>query len=126
MLKIQRIWFDDSHLWGEDTEGKVYCQSLLWYRRLQQATPAERDNFYLGLDGVHWPDLDEDISFEGFQERNGREPDELQTYFLTQRCLNLREVAEKVGISVSKLRNYVYGWLSLSEIDMSALRRFAV
>lgn len=46
-----------------------------------------------------------------------------QKYFLT-RNLNLREVSEKVGISISKLRNYVYGWLSLPEVEMSALRHF--
>ena len=126
MLKIKRIWFDDSHIWGEDTEGNVYCQSLLWYRRLSQATPAEREDFYIGLDGVHWPKLDEDISFEGFRERNGREPDDLQKYFLTRKNLNLREVSEDVGISISKLRNYIYGWLSLPEVDMSTLRHYAV
>lgn len=126
MLKIQRIWFDGSHLWGEDMEGNTYCQSLLWYRRLWQASPSEREKFYLGLDGVHWPTLDEDISFEGFRERNGREPDELQTYFLTQKKLNLRDVSEKVGICISQIRDYVYGWHSLPKEDLLKLRRLAV
>jgi len=41
---------------------------LEWYPRLKFGTPAERNNWRLVGDGVgiHWPDLDEDLSVEGF------------------------------------------------------------
>jgi len=29
------------------------------------ATPAQRNNVHLMLDGVHWPDVDEDLSIRG-------------------------------------------------------------
>ena len=40
---------------------------LVWYPRLIHATPEERDNWRLigAGEGIHWPDLDEDISIEG-------------------------------------------------------------
>ena len=43
------------------------CVPLAWYPRLVYATPQERSNWELigGWQGIHWPDLDEDISIEG-------------------------------------------------------------
>ena len=39
---------------------------LVWYRRLLHGTPKERGNWRLigNAEGIHWPDLDEDISIE--------------------------------------------------------------
>src|SRR2546430_2228608 len=48
-------------------DGCVVSTPLSWYPRLQHGTPAERNNWRLvgrGI-GVHWPDLDEDLSVEG-------------------------------------------------------------
>jgi hypothetical protein len=47
-------------------DGRVVSAPIGWYPRLSQGTPVERNNWRLiagGL-GVHWPDLDEDISVE--------------------------------------------------------------
>jgi Protein of unknown function (DUF2442) len=48
-------------------DGRTIKAPLVWYPRLQRATPDERGNWRLigaGV-GIHWPDLDEDISIEG-------------------------------------------------------------
>ena len=48
-------------------DGRVVSLPLEWYPRLQRATPAQRRNWELigrGY-GVHWPDVDEDLSAEG-------------------------------------------------------------
>lgn len=49
------------------SDGRVISVPLDWYPRLVHATPAERDNWRLigSGEGIHWPDLDEDISVEG-------------------------------------------------------------
>ena len=39
--------------------------SLAWYPRLFHGTDAERNRFQLQADGIHWHDLDEDISAAG-------------------------------------------------------------
>ena len=47
-------------------DGRSISIPLAWYPRLQHGTTAERANWRLIGDGrgVHWPDLDEDISVE--------------------------------------------------------------
>ena len=48
-------------------DGRVISVPLAWSWRLSEATPAQRANFRLigGGQGIHWPDVDEDISVEG-------------------------------------------------------------
>ncbi len=48
-------------------DGRSISAPLAWYPRLLAGTPAERENYELIGDGegIHWPDLDEDISVEG-------------------------------------------------------------
>lgn len=48
-------------------DGRVISVPLVWSWRLADATREERANFELIGDGegVHWPDIDEDISAEG-------------------------------------------------------------
>ncbi len=58
---------------GEDTltidlaDGRSISIPLAWYPRLLHGRPDERTNWqWIGDDeGIHWPDLDEDISVEG-------------------------------------------------------------
>jgi hypothetical protein len=46
-------------------DGRTIAVPLEWFPRLVHATPAERANWKIGADGIHWPDLDEDIVVEG-------------------------------------------------------------
>ena len=48
-------------------DGRVISVPLAWYPRLLSATPAQRQNWKIagGGYGIHWPDLDEDLSTEG-------------------------------------------------------------
>ena len=48
-------------------DGRVVSVPLAWSWRLSEATPAQRNNFAIIGDGqgVHWPDIDEDLSVEG-------------------------------------------------------------
>ena len=51
----------------ELSDGRTVSAPLAWYPRLLHGTAAERDNYQFigeGL-GIHWPQLDEDISVEG-------------------------------------------------------------
>ena len=48
------------------SDGRSLSVPISWYPRLQHGTEAERNNWTLigsGL-GIHWPDIDEDISVE--------------------------------------------------------------
>jgi Protein of unknown function (DUF2442) len=48
-------------------DGRTISVPLAWYPRLLKATPAERARWQLagGGYGIHWPDVDEDLSTEG-------------------------------------------------------------
>jgi hypothetical protein len=51
----------------ELVDGRSLSVPLPWYPRLVHATPAERENWRLigRGEGIHWPELDEDISVAG-------------------------------------------------------------
>ena len=55
-------------LTAELADGRTISVPLEWYPRLVHATPEERNNYELLEDGqgIHWPDLDEDLSVKGF------------------------------------------------------------
>lgn len=48
-------------------DGRTITVPLVWYPRLLHATPEERANWQIcgGGYGIHWPDVDEDLSTEG-------------------------------------------------------------
>ena len=48
-------------------DGRIVSVPLAWSWRLSDATPAQRNRFEIIGDGygVHWPDVDEDLSVEG-------------------------------------------------------------
>jgi hypothetical protein len=48
-------------------DGRIITVPLVWYPRLLGATETERNNWVIsgGGYGIHWPDIDEDLSTEG-------------------------------------------------------------
>lgn len=108
-MVIKKIWFDADNIYGEDETGKTHKQSLLWYPRLKDASDEERNQYRFGFDGIHWRNIDEDISFESFAYDDA-EPTRLQKFFLTHKELNISEFAKLVGINATLLRNYINGF----------------
>jgi hypothetical protein len=107
--KITKIWFDNEHIFGCDEDGKEYSQSLLWYPKLRAASDEERLQYTFGFDGIHWRNLDEDISFESFTYEDA-EPTPLQRFFLTHKEINVAEFARSLGMNATLLRNYINGF----------------
>lgn len=62
---IEKVWIDDKAVYAQTKDGQVASYSLELWPSLLNATKAERDNFYLSYSGIHWPQIDEDLSFEG-------------------------------------------------------------
>ncbi len=48
-------------------DGRVISVPLAWYPRLLHASPTQRNNWKIsgGGYGIHWPEIDEDLSTEG-------------------------------------------------------------
>lgn len=108
-MKIKEIWFDAEYIYGRDEEGVEYKQSLLWYPRLRAASAEERNQYVMGLGGIHWRSLDEDISFESFTYEDA-EPSALQRFFLSHKEINVAEFARSMGMNPTLLRNYINGF----------------
>ena len=66
LAREQSVEVNDDALTVSLDDGRTISLPLGWYPRLLHATPQERENWRLIADGVgiHWPDLDEDISVE--------------------------------------------------------------
>lgn len=82
----------DDTLTVDLADGRTLSVPLAWYPRLLHGTPEERRNWRLIGDGVgiHWPDLDEDISIEGMLlgKRSGERQDSLQRWLETRAKAN--------------------------------------
>jgi hypothetical protein len=61
------VTVSDEALAVELDDGRALSVPLAWYPRLLHGAPAERARWRLigRGEGIHWPDLDEDISVEG-------------------------------------------------------------
>ncbi|MDQ3687508.1 MAG: DUF2442 domain-containing protein [Acidobacteriota bacterium] len=64
--KAHKIIVTDDTLTIDLNDGRTISVPLAWYPRLLHGTQAERNNWRLigDKEGIHWPDLDEDISVE--------------------------------------------------------------
>lgn len=49
-------------------DGRVIATPLDWYPRLVDATPEQLADVMLMIDGIHWPQLDEDLLVRGMLE----------------------------------------------------------
>ncbi len=62
--RAQRVFFQDDSLWVELRDGRTLGVPLAYFPRLLGATPEQRDQYEIsgGGTGLHWDQLDEDIS----------------------------------------------------------------
>ena len=72
-ISATTINFDDVTMWVELTDGRTLGVPLAWFPRLLHATPEQRAGFRIGETGagLHWEELDEDISVEGLLAGRG-------------------------------------------------------
>lgn len=61
------VAFDSNAMHVTLTDGRVLSVPLIWFLRLSQATPMQREQYEIGGGGVaiHWEELDEDLSLAG-------------------------------------------------------------
>jgi hypothetical protein len=66
MASAQNVQVTDDALIVDLSDGRTVSVPLAWFPRLLHGTPEERNKWRLigEGEGIHWPDLDEDISVE--------------------------------------------------------------
>ena len=66
VIKAQHVHVSEDSLTVDLVDGRTVSVPLAWYPRLLHGSPEERTHWRLigQGEGIHWPDLDEDISVE--------------------------------------------------------------
>lgn len=59
------VRFDDHSFWVDLEDGRTLGVPLAWFPRLLNGTPEARAKVELSRSGLHWEELDEDISIAG-------------------------------------------------------------
>jgi len=64
---VKDVHFTEDTLSVDMVDGRTITVPLAWYPRLLHATPEQRKNWQISGAGfgIHWPDIDEDLSTEG-------------------------------------------------------------
>ena len=70
-ISATAVRFDDDTMWVELSVGRTLGVPLAWFPRLLRATPAQRERVELSRTGLHWEELDEDISVAGLLAGRG-------------------------------------------------------
>ena len=66
--RIVKVWVDNDAVYIQTNRGEVFSERFLDYPRLRAALPAQRANFEFDNIGIHWQELDEDLSYKGFMQ----------------------------------------------------------
>ena len=65
------VHFDEDNLCVDLNDGRSLTVPLIWFPRLLNAQPKEREQFRISRKGLHWEALDEDISIAGLLAGRG-------------------------------------------------------
>ena len=82
--EAREVHVSDNSLTVDLADGRSISVPLEWFPRLKHSSPAERNNWRLigSGEGIHWPDLDEDISVNNLLSgsRSGESPSSLRRW----------------------------------------------
>lgn len=104
---IEKVWLTDKAVCALGKDGRQACASYNSYPRLRHATVEQREKYILTHYGIHWEELDEDLSYEGlFTEQS---TNRLYCIFIEHPELNASAIARRLGLSQSILAQYISG-----------------
>lgn len=119
MEKIEKIWLTEDAVWIRTIDGREACEKFDDYPRLRYATSEQRANYTADSWGIRWEDIDEDLSFEGFF--NKQPTTELYKLFMAHPELNVSAIARRMGISQSLMAQYISGKKKASEARLKRI-----
>ena len=70
-ISATKVSFDEDTMWVELSDGRTIGVPLAWFPRLLHAQAAQRERVELSRVGLHWEEIDEDISIEGLLAGRG-------------------------------------------------------
>ena len=70
-VSAESVRFDNDSLWVNLSDGRIIGVPIVWFPRLMNATETDRANYSISRNGLHWDNLNEDISVEGLLAGKG-------------------------------------------------------
>jgi hypothetical protein len=70
-ISATAVRFDDCSMWVVLSDGRTLGVPLAWFPRLLRATPEQRERVEISRVGLHWEEIDEDISVAGLLAGRG-------------------------------------------------------
>lgn len=65
------VRFDEDSFWVDLDDGRTLGVPLAWFPRLLHGNTEQRADFFMSPAGIHWEELDEDISIAGLLAGRG-------------------------------------------------------
>jgi hypothetical protein len=73
-MEIKKVWIDDTAVYIQTGDGKVFSEQFDDYPRLKYASQSQRADFTYNNIGIRWEEIDEDLCFEGFMKNKKSRP----------------------------------------------------
>ena len=110
-MKVQKVWFANGRIYILANDGREGSLPVRLFPRLYNATDAQRQNYTLSHFGIHWPDIDEDLSYEGFFDDalQSKLENAIGRIFAEYPELNARQVARMAGLNTTLFQQYIDG-----------------
>lgn len=118
-MKVEKIWLTDTAVWIRSDDGREAYELLSDYPRLKHASTEQLQNYEADEYGIHWDELDEDLSFEGFFNKQPTTP--LYRLFMAHPELNVSALARRMGITQSLMAQYISGKKTPSESRLNMI-----
>src|SRR5271154_6827528 len=64
-ISATKVTFDEHSMWVDLSDGRTIGVPFAWFPRLLNAKPRQRAKVEIGRHGLHWDEIDEDISIAG-------------------------------------------------------------
>lgn len=107
VIKVDKVWLTDTAICIRTSDGREASEKFADFQRLKWATPEQRSNYEITPYGIYWPELDEDLSFDGFFSE--KQNNVLYDLFIAHPELNASAIARRLGISQSLFAQYISG-----------------
>ena len=110
-MKVQKVWFANGRIYILANDGREGSLPVRLFPRLYNATDAQRQNYTLSHFGIHWPDIDEDLSYEGFFDDalQSKSENAIGRIFAEYPELNARQVARMAELNTTLFEQYIDG-----------------
>lgn len=70
-ISAKSVRFDDNSMWVELSDGRTIGVPLAWFPRLLRASRVQLEACEVSQGGLHWDELDEDVSISGLLAGRG-------------------------------------------------------